>query len=192
MPPDTPSADGTYPKWDEIRERAWMTMAQNELDARDAGLVEQRDPHELDMEPLGAMSDERLREMVETGHAPDGFELEHRIPQRVVGYMVDAGMDPNQAAQLAHLGDPANLIVVPRELHAVFDDYAKFGRNPTLEASLDDRREFPFRSMTDDQLDAAKLAALDLPADPKTAEGRDRLQELLDAEYDARHPNLPE
>jgi len=153
--PDAPSDTGAYPEWPEIRERVWKRLAHLELERRakgsdgppvESGLLRMR-------HNLAELPEEKLRDIAATGRSVDGMELEHKIPQRVVGYLIKAGLDESTASRLAHLGDPANLYLIPAELHAVFDAYAKFGRNPSLPAAWDDRKEFPLSSMTPEQLD---------------------------------------
>ncbi len=162
-------------------------MAYLELQGRERGLLTQRDPGLLGMKPMAGMDDDQLRKILKTGKAPTGMELEHRIPQRVVGYLVDAGVDPNLARRVAGLGDPANLMVLPRELHGAFDSYARFERNPSLPAALDDRQENPFRSATAAELKEISSALTGPGVNLNSTAGR-RVLDLLNDEATRRRP----
>jgi hypothetical protein len=185
LPPDTPNADGKYPDWGVIRQRSWKILADTELERRQEPGYSPRDPGLLAINPLGGMSDEALRSMRSTGKAPQGMELEHRIPQRVVRILSVVLKDVDAARRIAHYGDPANLIMVPRELHAVFDTYAT-GRNKELKQALDDRVAFPLGSMSNHDLDqvekAVKTSQAAAAQSALRLKARMELSELLDAE----------
>ncbi|MES2823566.1 MAG: hypothetical protein V4732_08190 [Pseudomonadota bacterium] len=182
-PIDMPSSNG-YPAWNTIRERIWKTLAHNELEIRKSGMSVQEYTSLLDLDPVKSLSDTELLEILKSGTARKGFEVEHSgIPQRVITLLEGAGLSINDARRLAHLGDPSNLDVVPRELHAVLDEIAAemFNRyrNPELPSALDDRRENPLGSASEAQigeiLNAIKFNKIDLG---KTAAGR-RLRDIL-------------
>ena len=191
-PIDMPSADG-YPVWSTIRERIWKTLAHNELEARKSGMTAQDTSNPLDLDPVKSLTDLELQEMLENGTGRKGFEVEHSgIPQRVITLLEGAGLPLSEARRVAHLGDPNNLEVVPRELHAIYDEIAAdmFNRyrNPELPSALDDRRANPLGSANERQimeiLDSIKKFKLDLG---NSAEGQ-RLRDMLQKE-NARRGN---
>ena len=152
-----------YPSWSTIRKRAWKTLAHNEIAARLAGTSKRYVPKNPakappDIDPVKSLDDDELTRMRDSGKSRRGFEIEHAgIPQRMVRLMIGAGMSPTEARRIGRLGDPKNLEVVPRELHAVLDKVAaqkKFGRNKALGGmAFDDRDEHPLGSMAPPQLD---------------------------------------
>jgi hypothetical protein len=195
-PIDMPST-GVYPVWSTIRERIWKTLAHNELEARlkarKSGMMAQNTSTLLELDPVKSLTDLELQEMLESGTGREGFEVEHRgIPQRVITLLEGAGLAISEARRVAHLGDPNNLEVVPRELHAIYDEVAAdmFNRyrNPELPSALDDRRANPLGSANDQQimeiLDSINKSKLDLG---KTVDGR-RLRDVLQGE-NARRGN---
>ena len=182
-PINMPDGNGKYPAWRTIRTRAWRRLAQNELDAREAG-QSSGDTTLFELNPLADMTESQLRQTLKTGSAPRGFEIEHLyVPQRVVKLLVDAGFSASEAARLGRLGDPSNLYPTRKEIHAVLDEEAaRIGsRNPSLPAALDDRTEFPLGSMDIDML----IEAISDPAnriDLSATEAGRKLRELLTIE----------
>src|SRR5262249_30203715 len=148
--------------------------------------------------PLANMDYGELEQIVAKKLVPPGMELEHLIPQRVSNWLGEVLKDPDAGRRLGHFGDPQNLIAVPRELHAAFDFYAKFGRNPELQKefagriqrALDDRDEFPFGNMSKSQLEAVEQAIKGknpvIKSKNPVTKKPVNLRELLDAEWTRR------
>jgi hypothetical protein len=181
-PPNLPDPRGRYPEWDTIRGRIWQNLADNEIKARKAGAS--RDTKSvLKLEPVQSLTDKQLKQMLDSGKGRADFEIEHRnIPQRVTRLLEEAGFSRNEARILGQLGDPTNLEPTPRAWHAVVDKAAAWwkSRNPTLDASIDERIEHPLGSMKPKEierlLDAIKARRIDLDATPA---GKRLRQELL-------------
>lgn len=187
-PPDMPTG-GNYPTFSTVRQRAWRNLAHNELELRNAGKASRYTGKAPDITPVEGLSNEDLLSMRRTGTSRPGYEIEHsRIPQRVGRMMEEAGLPANDARRLSKTGDPSNLDPLPQEMHAVVDERAHQWkhRNKSLPAAIDDRIEFPLRSMRNDEIqefvDAVKSRNIDLGA----TEAGQKLRKALQAEKAAR------
>jgi Domain of unknown function (DUF4157) len=184
-PVNMPDGAGNHPSWDTIRERVWRTKAIDEIAARRAGAS--RSDKAIALDPIEELTPAELDAVAETGRMPQrvGAEIEHkRIPQRMGRLLEDAGLSRNEARDLTKLGDPSNLEPTHKEWHAVVDEKARQinpNRNPTLEASLDERLQYPLGSATNAEITeiVARLRArgVDLDATPA---GREVKRILLD------------
>jgi hypothetical protein len=92
-------------------------------------------------------------------------------------------LDPNIADIVTLKGDPKNLEPTVKEWHAVGDARAREinpNRNRTLEASLDDRIEFPLGRASNEEIqamiDALNAAEIDLAASAAGLKFRDILK----------------
>jgi hypothetical protein len=186
-PPDMPTG-GNYPTFSTIRQRSWKNLAHNEIELRKAG-AKRYTGRAPDITPVEGLTDAELATIRKTGASRPGYEIEHaRIPQRVGRMMEEAGLPANDARRLSKTGDPSNLDPLPQEMHALVDQRAHQWkhRNPSLKASIDDRIEFPLRSMRNDEIqdfvDEVRKQKIDLG---NTDAGK-TLRKALQDEKDAR------
>jgi len=182
-----PDGAGNHPSWGTIRKRVWKTKAVDEMAARKAG-TSKAGQRLIHLDPIEELTAKELEQVSKTGSMPErvGAEIEHkRIPQRMGRLLEEAGMPANDAAELTKLGDASNLEPTVKEWHAVVDSKANEinpNRNPGLKFSLDDRKEFPLGSATNEELtaivDRLRAKGVDLGATPAGKE----LRRILEVE----------
>lgn len=188
---DMPSGTNGPPGYGTtVTKRVWETLARDELSARKAGLsgIGGRGSR---INPIKEATGEELEAIAKSGQMPErlGAEIEHeRIPQRVQALAEEAGLSPADANEVFRAADSSNLLPTNREVHAAWDEVARWdrSRNPTLPNSLDERFTFPLGGARDDEIAAIvdRLNARGIKLGDKPA-GLE-LREILRAEKERR------
>jgi hypothetical protein len=95
----------------------------------------------------------------------------------------------HEARDLTKLGDPSNLEPTQKEWHAVVDEKAREinpHRNPTLEASLDERAQHPLGSATNKEISAILDRLRQRGVDLNATEAGGKLKTILLEEKNRR------